>query len=83
MKKARIKSGLDAEVKKITSKERILYAKTALQMYDDYEQMVFNLSEQSKNETVESVKNMTVGQRMKFQQLIIKRNKLLKKGNVR
>lgn len=52
-------------------------------MYDDYEQMVFNLSEQSKSETIESVKNMTVGQRMKFQQLIVKRNKSIKKGNGR
>ena len=51
------------------------YAENALKIYHDYELLVFELSEQSKNETIESIKNMSVGQRIKFQQLITNRNK--------
>lgn len=43
-------------------------------MYSDYEEMVFNLSEQSNSETIESIKKMSLGQRLKFQELISKRN---------
>lgn len=46
-----------------------------MKIYNDYEEMVFNLSEQSANETIDSIKRMTVAQRMKFQELITKRNK--------
>jgi len=42
-------------------------------MYENYEEMVFNISEQSKNETIASIKSMTYGQRMKLQNLITKR----------
>jgi hypothetical protein len=35
--------------------------------------MVFNLSENSQ-ETIESIKRMSLGQRMKFQQLVSERN---------
>ena len=50
-------------------------------MYNDYEEMVFNLSEQSKNETIQSIKSMSLGQRLKFQQLISKRNEKLTQYN--
>ncbi len=49
-------------------------------MYNDYEEMVFNLSEQSTNETIASIKAMSLGQRMKFQELLIKRNIKNSKG---
>lgn len=51
------------------------YGQQVMKIYNDYEGMVFNLSEQSANETIDSIKRMTVAQRMKFQELITKRNK--------
>ena len=51
-------------------------------MWSDYEEMVFNLSEHSKNETIESVKKMSLGHRMKFAEMINKKIERLKpKGN--
>lgn len=79
MRRAKLGSQLYRAIKKVTVKERVVYDTRVLQMYHDYEELVFNLAEQSKNETIESIKNMTVGQRMKFTQLI-KRRKRPKNG---
>jgi hypothetical protein len=57
------------------------YATKVVKMYNDYEETVFNLSEQSANETIKSIKEMSLGQRMKFQELITKRNLKNQKKN--
>jgi hypothetical protein len=59
-------------------KER--YIDAVLRMYKEYEETVFNLSEESANETIASIKAMTLGQRLQLQELITKRNQRLKKG---
>jgi hypothetical protein len=51
-------------------------------MWHNYEEMVFNLSEHSKHETIESIKRMSLGHRMKFAELINKKIERLKpQGN--
>ena len=49
------------------------YEQAVVKIYKDYEELVFNLSEASKNETIDSIKRMSVGQRMEFEQLLINR----------
>jgi hypothetical protein len=51
---------------------------SVLKIYKDYEETVFSLSEQSANETIASIKSMTLGQRLQLQELITKRNQKLK-----
>ncbi len=70
-----MQSKLDAITKELIPRDKILYEVNVLKIYHDYELLVFTLSEQSENETIESIKNMSVGQRLKFQQLITARNK--------
>ena len=75
-KKAKLKVSAERKIKQLQGDEqRISYAMQVLKLYSDYEEMVFNLSEQSANETIESIKRMSLGQRMKFQELIIKKNR--------
>lgn len=50
------------------------YTAMVVKIFNDYEELVFNLSEQSANETIESIKNMSHGQRLKLQELLTKRN---------
>ncbi len=64
----------------IKDDDRQVYQNAVLQMYNDYEKLVFNLSEQSKNETIDSIKLMSLGQRLKFQQLITERNRKMNKN---
>jgi hypothetical protein len=59
----------------IKNEDKTTYIQGVLKIYEDYEQMVFNISEQSKNETIASIKEMSLGQRMKLQQLITKRQR--------
>lgn len=54
------------------------YVDSVLKIYKDYEETVFSLSEQSANETIASIKSMTLGQRLQLQELITKRNQKLK-----
>lgn len=54
--------------------EKEAYPDQVLKIYHNYEEMVFNLSEQTNNETMESIKAMSLGDRLKLQQLITKRN---------
>ena len=63
--------------------ERLSYSQQVVKIYNSYEELVFNLADQSNNETTESIKRMTLGQRMKFQQLLNNRNKAINKQNVR
>jgi len=56
------------------------YTSQVVKMYNDYEETVFNLSEQSTNETISSIKAMSLGQRMKYQDLIINRNRKNSRG---
>jgi len=60
-------------MKMLDKKERMTYQASVLRFYGDYEEMVFNLSEESQSETIENIKNMTLGQRLKFQELIQKK----------
>lgn len=79
LKKAKILSEINIITKRLISEnERQTYNSAVVKMYNDYEQMVFNLSEQSTNETLESIKNMTLAQRLKFSELIVKRNQRTK-----
>ena len=78
IERAKIKSAIDKNIKLLHNTERLSYSASVLKMYHDYEAMVFNLSEQSKNENIESIKVMTLGQRLKFQQLITERNNRLR-----
>ncbi len=75
-KKAKLKVQLIQKLKHAIKEEGTNepYIKKALSLWHTYEETVFNLSEQSKNETIESIKRMSLGQRMKFQELIAKRN---------
>jgi hypothetical protein len=58
------------------------YIKQAVDMWHEYEEMVFNLSENSKNETIESIKKMSLGHRMKYSELLNKKIERLKpQGN--
>lgn len=71
----RIEAAIIRDSKELEPDEpRQSYDKQALKIYHDYEEIVFNLSEQSANETIESVKRMSLGQRLKFQKLIQARN---------
>jgi len=56
----------------------VRYVDSVLKIYKDYEETVFSLSEQSANETIASIKSMTLGQRLQLQELITKRNQKLK-----
>jgi hypothetical protein len=56
------------------------YVKQAVDMWHDYEEMVFNLSENSKNETIASIKKMSLGHRMKYAELLAKKIEKIK-GN--
>lgn len=59
--------------KRLLKDEPMTYEQSVVKIYKDYEELVFNLSEASKNETIASIKAMTVGQRMEFENLLIKR----------
>lgn len=79
LERARIKKKADSLERSVVNQvERKTYDEMVLQLYNDYEQTVFNLSEQSKNETIESIKNMSVGQRHQFMKLISEKNRRLK-----
>jgi len=83
-KKARLKVKLAQKIKQETKEEqrRLPYVKQAVDMWHDYEELVFNLSENSKNETIASIKKMTLGHRMKYAELLNKKIERLKsKGN--
>jgi hypothetical protein len=54
---------------------KLSYSRAAIKLWEDYQQTVFYLAEESTSETMESIKRMTVLDRMKFQQMINKRNK--------
>lgn len=72
-KKALLKSRIERDIKILVETEkRETYSQNVLRMYNEYEEVVFNLSEQSKNETIESIKRMSLGQRMKYQDLLLK-----------
>lgn len=57
--------------------ERLTYSKTVVKMFNDHHFLVFNLSEQSNNETIESVSKMSLGHRLMFQRNIAARNRKL------
>ena len=51
-------------------------------MWHDYEELVFYLSENSKNETIASIKKMSLGHRMKYAELLNKKmERLNPQGN--
>jgi ABC-type Na+ transport system ATPase subunit NatA len=77
-----LQSRIDKQLKLLQkAHERTRYADAVMKMFKDYEETVFNLSEQSANETIASIKAMSLGQRLQLQELITKRNQRLKKGN--
>lgn len=63
-----------AETLKTLRPERELYTSQVVQIYHDYEELVYNLSDHTNNETIRSIKAMSVGERMKLQQLITRKN---------
>ncbi len=75
LKRIKIQAKIDELKRGLRTEGRKTYQQQVVDMYNDYEAMVFNLSEESSNETIESIKRMTLGDRMKFQQLIVARNR--------
>lgn len=57
-------------MKSLRQEARDSYANMVVKMYHEYEEAVFNLSEQSANETIDSIKNMTLLGRIQFQKNI-------------
>lgn len=76
-----MQSRVDKDLRGLRVDDRLPYDSQVMKIYNDYEESVFNLSEQSANETIESIKKMSLGQRLKFQQLISARNKRLNTRN--
>ncbi len=64
----------------MSKKNRLSYAQSVFRMYNDKQEEIFNLSEQSKNETIESIGRMSVGQVLKLKELILKRNERIQNG---
>lgn len=83
VKKAKIKIKITQKMKQFEKEEKWSpYAMQVLKMGGDYQETCFNLSQHSSNETIASIKTMTLGDRMRFQKYIQKNIKPVESAEV-
>jgi len=81
IKKTKIKAKIERKERQLLQEKKLTFAENIIKIDQDYKDKIFWLIENSKNLTIESIKNMTLGWALEFEKRLIKKIKDAKIGS--
>lgn len=81
IKKTKIRSKIEEKTRQLLQEEKLTFAENIIKTDHEYKDKIFWLSENSKNITMDNIKNMTLGWALEFEKRLIKKIKDAKTGS--
>lgn len=81
IKKTKIRAKIEEKTRQLLQEEKLTFAENIIKTDSEYKDKIFWLSENSKNITMDTIKNMTLGWALEFEKRLIKKIKDAKTGS--
>lgn len=81
IKKTKIRAKIEEKTRQLLQEEKLTFAENIIKTDHEYKDKIFWLSENSKNITMDNIKNMTLGWALEFEKRLIKKIKDAKTGS--
>jgi hypothetical protein len=73
VKKTKLKAKIEEKTRQLLQEEKLTFIESVIKTDSEYKDKVFWLSENGKNITMDTIKNMTLGWALEFEKRLIKK----------
>ena len=73
VKKTKIRAKIEEKVRQLLQEEKLTFVESVVKIDSEYKDKIFWLSENGKNITMNTIKNMTLGWALEFEKRLIKK----------